>query len=95
MVVNRIEYLNTYVSKEHTRLVPHFAKVTLLINRADVMHIDSDSLRALQIFKSDYHPSAHGIGVTKEGLSLFGILDRTVSKSGKTLLRLVISLLPL
>lgn len=44
---------------------------------------------ALQIFKKIDHPSAFKMGSgSKEGLSLFGILNRTRSRPGKRLLRL-------
>jgi len=51
--------------------------------------IDASSLSALQIFKPEQHPSAHGLGGAKEGMSLFGILDTTQSPSGRSLLRYI------
>jgi DNA mismatch repair protein MSH5 len=45
-------------------------------------------LDALQIFKHELHPSViKGRGRAKEGFSLYGILDRTVSTCGRTLMR--------
>tara|TARA_R110002050_G_scaffold84955_3_gene181309 strand:- start:2318 stop:3538 length:1221 start_codon:yes stop_codon:yes gene_type:complete len=49
--------------------------------------IDMASLDALQIFKDELHPSASGIGVRKEGLSLFGLLDKTSTTIGRKRLR--------
>ena len=41
-----------------------------------------------QVFKSDQHPAAHqGLGRSKEGLSLYGVVNRTQSTMGKVTLR--------
>ncbi|XP_056329836.1 mutS protein homolog 5 [Danio aesculapii] len=54
----------------------------------DVVYIDRDTYSALQIFKSELHPSVLKLqsGV-KEGLSLYGILNQCRSKYGSLLLR--------
>ncbi|KAI9905739.1 hypothetical protein PsorP6_013706 [Peronosclerospora sorghi] len=44
------------------------------------MYIDKTTLQSLQIFN-------HGSGRAKEGFSLFGLLNRTVTKSGGSMLR--------
>eukprot|EP01080_Neovahlkampfia_damariscottae_P003540 gene3540-6275_t len=63
------------------------------------LQLDLNTIESLSIFKRifvfieftnlvDKHPaSTMSIGVAKEGLSLFGIMDKTVSKIGKSLLR--------
>ncbi|KAI5479415.1 hypothetical protein MNV49_003559 [Pseudohyphozyma bogoriensis] len=51
-----------------------------------MMHINQDSLRALQIFDSESHASAYS-DKTKEGLSLFGILNLSRTPLGRTLMR--------
>ena len=52
------------------------------------MCIDPNTLEALQIFKKVSHPSAHhGIGSSKEGLSVFGIVNVCKTKMGSTILR--------
>eukprot|EP01012_Entosiphon_sulcatum_P031000 TRINITY_DN3863_c0_g1_i21.p1 TRINITY_DN3863_c0_g1~~TRINITY_DN3863_c0_g1_i21.p1 ORF type:complete len:635 (-),score=88.25 TRINITY_DN3863_c0_g1_i21:401-2305(-) len=54
----------------------------------NMMCIDGNTSDALQIFKPLRHPAAYqGIGCSKEGLSLFGLLNKTVSSVGKALLR--------
>ncbi|XP_017280442.1 mutS protein homolog 5 [Kryptolebias marmoratus] len=53
-----------------------------------VVYIDRDTYSVLQIFKSDLHPSVYKLqSGEKEGLSLYGILNRCKSKSGSKLLR--------
>jgi hypothetical protein len=41
--------------------------------------VDGPSLAALDIFKEEEHPSAMGIGSSKEGVSLYGLLQRCVT----------------
>ncbi|TFK28044.1 hypothetical protein FA15DRAFT_107923 [Coprinopsis marcescibilis] len=51
-----------------------------------VMHINSDALMSLQVFENETHASVHS-DKTKEGLSLFGILNGTQTTLGRQLLR--------
>lgn len=52
------------------------------------MKIDTNTYRALQIFKEDMHPNwIKGKGRSKEGFSLFGLFDRTSSVIGRKKLR--------
>ncbi|XP_050984827.1 mutS protein homolog 5 [Labeo rohita] len=54
----------------------------------DVVYIDRDTYSALHIFKSDLHPSVFKLqSGEKEGLSLYGVLNRCRSKFGSFLLR--------
>lgn len=48
-----------------------------------------NTFAALHIFATEHHPlvGARGAGNSKEGFSLYSLLDRTVSKGGKKLLR--------
>jgi DNA mismatch repair ATPase MutS len=42
------------------------------------MHVDPMALQSLQIFREEKHPNViSGRGRSKEGFSLFSILDRT------------------
>ncbi|KAM4580390.1 mutS protein homolog 5 [Odontesthes bonariensis] len=53
-----------------------------------VVFIDRDTYSVLQIFKSDLHPSVYKLqSGEKEGLSLYGILNRCRCKFGSKLLR--------
>ncbi|XP_030014274.1 mutS protein homolog 5 [Sphaeramia orbicularis] len=53
-----------------------------------VVKIDSDTYSALQIFKSELHPSVYKLhSGEKEGLSLYGMLNRCKCKFGSKLLR--------
>ncbi|XP_072019479.1 mutS protein homolog 5-like [Amphiura filiformis] len=55
----------------------------------DLVQMDENSYHALQIFQKESHPSTYktcGSGA-KEGLSLFGIMNRTKSVIGSKLLR--------
>ena len=48
------------------------------------MRINTAAMRALHIFATEHHPlMAKGHGHTKEGFSLFSLLDRTKSKVGR------------
>nr|XP_030706438.1 mutS protein homolog 5 isoform X8 [Globicephala melas] len=54
-----------------------------------LVSIDQDTYSVLQIFKSEPHPSVYKVASgLKEGLSLFGILNRCRCKWGEKLLRL-------
>ncbi|GMH40233.1 hypothetical protein BSKO_08137 [Bryopsis sp. KO-2023] len=50
--------------------------------------IDPLTLRGLQIFQEERHPSAMGIGRAKEGFSVFGMFNRCLTGMGRQLLRL-------
>ena len=52
----------------------------------DVMQINADALHSLQVFDEESHASTHS-DKTKEGLSLFGILNNTRTVLGRALLR--------
>jgi DNA mismatch repair ATPase MutS len=53
------------------------------------MSISSSTLSALHVFATEHHPlvAAKGAGNAKEGFSLFSLLDRTSSRSGRQRLR--------
>lgn len=52
------------------------------------MMVDMESARALQIFKTERHPSAQlQIGNSKEGLSVYALLNNCRTAMGKRLLR--------
>ncbi|KNC52760.1 MutS protein 5 [Thecamonas trahens ATCC 50062] len=50
---------------------------------AATMVVDALSLAGLQIFDREAHPSLTGVGSSKEGLSLFGVMDFTKSGPGR------------
>ena len=50
------------------------------------MQINADALFSLQIFEDENHASIHS-DKTKEGLSLFGILNNTMTTLGRALMR--------
>ncbi|KIY45215.1 hypothetical protein FISHEDRAFT_67145 [Fistulina hepatica ATCC 64428] len=52
----------------------------------EAMQINADALRSLQIFEEESHASVHS-NKTKEGLSLFGIINTTKTRLGRALLR--------
>ena len=51
------------------------------------MRLDASVARTLHIFHADSHPSLMGIGSSKEGFSLFAMMDHTVSAPGRRALR--------
>ena len=64
------------------------ASIHELASLHNYLIIDPTSLEALNIFKHESHPSAMGLGQSKEGLSVFGVLNRCVTVGGRRLLRL-------
>ncbi|KAF8627457.1 hypothetical protein AX17_006270 [Amanita inopinata Kibby_2008] len=57
-----------------------------IISPNEAMQINADALFSLQIFENESHASVHS-DKTKEGLSLFGILNQTKTTLGRSLLR--------
>ncbi|XP_018416134.1 PREDICTED: mutS protein homolog 5 [Nanorana parkeri] len=56
---------------------------------ADIVDMEPDTFSVLQIFKSEAHPSVYKMSSGgKEGLSLFGLLNRCQSKWGESCMRL-------
>ena len=56
------------------------------ITLKNVLFVDKCSMQALQVFYQINHPSVYKSS-SKEGLSLFGLLNRTLTRSGQKLLR--------
>ncbi|KAG0150073.1 hypothetical protein CROQUDRAFT_668766 [Cronartium quercuum f. sp. fusiforme G11] len=57
-----------------------------LVSMRNFLHIGHESLDALQIFELEAHANVHS-SKTKEGLSLYGILNECVTYAGKMLLK--------
>ncbi|KAK2465358.1 hypothetical protein APHAL10511_002712 [Amanita phalloides] len=57
-----------------------------VIAPAGAMQINADALFSLQVFENESHASVHS-EKTKEGLSLFGILNHTRTALGRSLMR--------
>ncbi|XP_074291392.1 DNA mismatch repair protein MSH5-like isoform X2 [Silene latifolia] len=51
------------------------------------LKLDAAAHEALQIFQIDKHPSHMGIGRSKEGFSVFGVMNKCVTPMGRRLLR--------
>ncbi|CAG8583268.1 1562_t:CDS:10 [Funneliformis caledonium] len=51
------------------------------------LHINADALCSLQIFEDESHPNMHMQAKSKEGLSLFGILNNTRTSLGKKMFK--------
>ncbi|CAI5510800.1 unnamed protein product, partial [Closterium sp. Naga37s-1] len=58
------------------------------LNLDGFLSVDAWTLNSLQIFQSDKHPSPMGIGKTKEGFSVFGLLNKCVTAGGRSMLRM-------
>ena len=100
-LASRIDVTNTAVQQvmagllsfmEEQSLHVYDNKITLLdaipLDNSNYMRIDSEALEALNIFQNEIHPNVlKGKGKAKEGLSLFALLDRTRSPSGKKKLK--------
>ncbi|KAI8804753.1 muts domain V-domain-containing protein, partial [Cladochytrium replicatum] len=57
-----------------------------LFNLNKFVHVNMDAMCSLQIFCNEAHPGMHSKR-TKEGLSLFGLLDNTRTPAGRALLK--------
>jgi DNA mismatch repair ATPase MutS len=59
------------------------------VNASLHMTVSSDAFTVLHIFSTEHHPlvAAKGCGKSKEGFSLFSLLDRTKSHAGSRMLR--------
>ncbi|XP_043810852.1 DNA mismatch repair protein MSH5 isoform X1 [Manihot esculenta] len=57
----------------------------ILLNK--FLKLDATCHEALQIFQVDKHPSHMGIGRSKEGFSVFGMMNKCVTPMGQRLLR--------
>ncbi|GAV72902.1 MutS_V domain-containing protein/MutS_III domain-containing protein, partial [Cephalotus follicularis] len=57
------------------------------ISLNNYLKLDAAAHEALQIFQTDKHPSHMGIGRAKEGLSVFGMMNKCVTPMGRRLLR--------
>ncbi|XP_065829272.1 mutS protein homolog 5-like isoform X2 [Oscarella lobularis] len=66
--------------------IPVLSVKQYLLN--DIMAIDDNSLSALQVFRREHHPSTYKTGnASKEGLSLFGICNKTRTLIGSRRLK--------
>eukprot|EP00871_Galdieria_phlegrea_P002816 jgi/Galph1/3535/GphlegSOOS_G2200.1 len=89
-VLQSLAGLLTYILKNG---VVHTYKGVLDINKIslitlnDFLRIDYSSFKAFQIFHPEPHPKMMGDGQSKEGLSVFNIIDKTSSIQGRRLLR--------
>jgi len=57
-----------------------------MIKPEKFMHLGTDAIKSLQIFDQEAHANLH-FSSTKEGLSLYGILNECITHNGKLLLR--------
>ncbi|KAL7087940.1 hypothetical protein ACP275_13G098900 [Erythranthe tilingii] len=57
------------------------------ISLNNFLKVDSVAHEALQIFQTDKHPSHMGIGRSKEGFSVYGMMNKCVTPIGRRLLR--------
>ncbi|XP_022821320.1 mutS protein homolog 5-like [Spodoptera litura] len=71
---------------------PQFLSLRI-ISLADIVTIDEDTYRGLQVFSAVAHPSAFKRGVrgsSREGLSLFQLFSRCASKLGQRQMRVLL-----
>lgn len=64
----------------------HIMKISPLMLH-DYMYISRDSLQSLQVFANVMHPSSYKAETFREGLSLFGILNKCTSQIGVVFLK--------
>ncbi|GAM25145.1 hypothetical protein SAMD00019534_083200 [Acytostelium subglobosum LB1] len=79
-----LSYLSKYLELDDFETLENF-QVNEIISFSfeGFLNIDLNSLYSLQIFANEKHPSCYTVGNSKEGLSLFGIINRTKSIIGK------------
>ncbi|OQR95891.1 hypothetical protein THRCLA_07485 [Thraustotheca clavata] len=84
-----LKYLSSEkIIKPIDDLLPIFFQAVENYSLSDIMLIDSDTFKALDIFTPDYHPSPlQGDNAPKEGVSINALLDHTLTKCGKSMLR--------
>eukprot|EP01132_Coremiostelium_polycephalum_P003613 gene3613-4497_t len=83
-----LSYLSKYLSLDEFESLENLHINEIIYFSFDhFLQLDTNTLYSLQIFSNENHPSCYSIGNSKEGLSLFGILDKTKSTIGKRLLK--------
>ncbi|KAF4104384.1 hypothetical protein G5714_015371 [Onychostoma macrolepis] len=84
----KIPYFSSCIPLDSVLMRERIKLICSLFCRKDVVYIDRDTYSALQIFKSELHPSVFKLQFgEKEGLSLYAVLNRCRSKLGSLLLR--------
>ncbi len=89
MVVSTIGALIHYLLEKMKAAVPGTrdliaVKDVIGLRDKSVMRIDAETIEGLSIFSRELHPNViQGKGISKEGLSLFTLLDRTRSRGGR------------
>ena len=77
------------VELEDPRLVPVPITAICVASLDDVQILDANTISSLQIFHKEAHPGTARRGGSKEGLSLYGICNKTKSAAGSKLLKQV------
>ena len=62
-----------------TRMFYFISRSNLIYHACSYLNLDPHTASALGIFKNEAHPSKMGIGTSKEGCSLYGLMQRCVS----------------
>eukprot|EP00884_Botryococcus_braunii_P002998 jgi/Botrbrau1/1269/Bobra.0163s0057.3 len=79
------------LDEDDTEMVSSKALVVNSLREASLFQfltLDVSARKSLQVFSEECHPSKMGVGSTKEGLSVYGILNRCVTQMGRRLLRM-------
>ena len=87
-ILHQAGHLTPHRSEQGTTCAALYVEEVSEVSVDGFLTVDAASMHALQIFQEDKHPSAMGIGSSKEGFSVFGILNSCVSSMGQRLLRL-------
>ncbi|KAI9616097.1 hypothetical protein KEM48_005354 [Puccinia striiformis f. sp. tritici PST-130] len=84
-----LSYLQSGIARSKDRNLAQrglFVSKVEMIKTQKFMHLGNDVIQSLQIFDQEAHANLH-FSKTKEGLSLYGILNECITHNGKLLLR--------
>ncbi|KAI7937559.1 hypothetical protein MJO29_014874 [Puccinia striiformis f. sp. tritici] len=84
-----LSYLQSAIARSKDRNLAQrglFVSKVEMIKTQKFMHLGNDVIQSLQIFDQEAHANLH-FSKTKEGLSLYGILNECITHNGKLLLR--------
>ncbi|EDR25666.1 DNA mismatch repair protein mutS, putative [Entamoeba dispar SAW760] len=83
-----LKYYYEYIkNQEETEKGKYLIKEIKRIEWDKIVYIDEYTFKSLNIFKKEEHPDIHSKGGGKEGISLYGCLNKCMTKGGSKLLK--------
>ncbi|GAB1227365.1 hypothetical protein ENUP19_0337G0004 [Entamoeba nuttalli] len=82
------KYYYQYINKQEEKDKEKYSiKEIKRIEWDKILYIDEHTFKSLNIFKKEEHPDIHSTGGGKEGISLYGCLNKCMTKGGSKLLK--------